>query len=338
MRLIDLHTDWPLQYAEESTVYGPGLYPGVAARVGQGAGYLQATSAAIVSCYRRPADWARHPDPWPALDALIARIEAEFAGRVLRDPVDLGRWDDDPGGLAWAMIGVEGFDSLIRDEAGLDRLPGLVRRGVRLFQPTYGSASVLAGSAEAGDERGLLDLGRRFLDRLAGLADPDRGPRPVVDLAHLNPTATAGVLDWFESDPDRPRRLSIASSHGAPSHDGDPSPRAITLDNLARLRALGGTIGVGVSPPFYHDPSQVKAGIEAAAALPFRGRAGYEGIAVGTDFLGVDATLPGLGNAEEVTAWVGASFPAEAARAILHDNARRLIERAVGSTRPSAGD
>jgi membrane dipeptidase len=333
-RIIDLHTDWLLQYAGETTVYAPALYPGVASRLGQAAGYLQSTSAAIVSCFRRAADWSAQADPWAALDALITRIEAEFPGRVLRDPIDLDRWRDDPDGLAWAMIGVEGFDPLIRAEADLDRLPGLLRRGVRLFQPTYTAGSVLAGSSVPGDDRGLLDLGRRFLERLAEISEPDRGPLPIVDLAHLNPTAAADVLSWFLSDPDRPRRLIPVYSHGALRHNGFSAPRAITLDNLARLRSLGGVIGFGVSPPFYSHPDQIQAGIEAASALPFLGRPGFEGIAIGTDFLGVDATLPTLANAEAVATWVEASFPAEASRAILVENGRRLIARSISGTDP----
>jgi membrane dipeptidase len=334
IRIIDLHTDWLLQYAGETTVYDSSLYPGVASRLGQAVGYLQATSAAIVSCFRREADWSAQPDPWAALDALITRIEAEFPGRVLRDPIDVTRWQDEPEGLAWALIGVEGFDSLIRDEADLDRLPDLLRRGVRLFQPTYTAGSLLAGSSVPGDDRGLLDLGRRFLERLAELSDPDCGPRPILDLAHLNPIAAADVLSWLDSDPERARRLLPVYSHGALRHDGFSTPRAITPDNLTRLRSLGGAIGFGVSPPFYSDPAQLQAGIEAAAALPFLGRPGFEGIAIGTDFLGVDQTLPNLANAEAVATWVEATFPAEASRAILVENGRRLIARSILGTDP----
>jgi len=336
MRLIDLHTDWLLQYAGESTVFDRELYRGVEARVSQAEGYLQTTSAAIVSCFRRSSDWDQQADPWSALGSLIARIEAEFSGRVLRDPIDLARWRDDPLGLTWAMIGVEGFDALIRDESDLEHLSHLVRQGVRLFQPSYTAASRLAGSSVPGDDRGLLGLGRRFLERLATLSDPDRGPRAIIDIAHLNPTSSSDVLAWFEADADRCLRLIPVYSHGALRHDGYSSPRAITLDNLARLRALGGVIGFGVTPPFYHHPDQLQAGIEAAAALPFLGRVGYEGIAIGTDFLGVDKTLDGLGNTEEIVSWVESKFPAEAARFIFFESASRLIERAISTKEAEA--
>jgi membrane dipeptidase len=330
LRLIDLHTDWLLQYAGETTVFDPTLYPGVSERLGQSAGYLQSTSAAILSCFRRECDWATQADPWAALDALIVRIESEFPGRVLRDPADLVRWADDADGLAWALIGIEGFDYLIRSDADLARLGQLIRRGVRLFQPSYTAHGLLAGSSASGDIRGLTELGVRFLETLASHADPERGPRPMLDLAHLNPRSMADILTWLEADPERTERLLPVYSHGGLRRFDFDHPRALTLENLARLRALGGVVGLGVTPPFIANAGQLRASIEAAAELPFLGRPGFEGIAIGTDFLGIDATLPGLANAQEVMAYVQSTFPPEAVLAILHTNARRLIERAIG--------
>src|SRR5215210_7249184 len=137
-RLIDLHTDWLLQYAPETTLFDPALYAGVSERLGQVEGYLSATGAAVLACYRNAEDWARQADPWAALGQLLTRNEAEFAGRLLIGPDDHGRWRDDPRGLCWGVIGVEGFDALVRTADDLDRLPRLVERGVRLFQPVYG--------------------------------------------------------------------------------------------------------------------------------------------------------------------------------------------------------
>src|SRR4051794_12085889 len=121
-RLIDLHTDWLLQYATETTLFDATAYPGAADRLGQAEGYLGATSAAVVSCFRKQEDWATQPDPWRALADLIARIEAEFAGRILMGPDDFARWRAEPDGLTWAVIGIEGFDFLIRSEENLSGL------------------------------------------------------------------------------------------------------------------------------------------------------------------------------------------------------------------------
>ena len=71
---------------------------------------------------------------------------------------------------------------------------------------------------------------------------------------------------------------------------------------------MGGIVGFSVGPPFYQSSEELKAGIETAVSLPFRGKTGFEGIAIGTDFLGVNATLSGLGNVEKVGASISSAF------------------------------
>lgn len=328
-RPIDLHCDWILQYAEETTVFDPALYEGVKARVPQSEGYLTGTSAAVLSCYRRVADWARQDEPWKALAEIITRYEAEFSGRLLLGPDDHARWQDEDD-LCWGVLGVEGFDRLVRAPADLPRLATLFERGVRVFQPVYSAENALGGSSADGDVRGLTPLGHAFLETLAGLAGSKPGPLPALDLAHMNPTAAAEVLAWFETKPERTQSLIPIYSHGTVRYPGFEHPRAITLENATRLRALGGVIGFSVGPPFFTDSEEIRHAIEAVAALPFLGNPGYEGIAMGTDFLGVARTLPGLGNIEEVSHWVTATFSKEAARAILTTNALSLIGRLTG--------
>ncbi|MHC5538895.1 membrane dipeptidase, partial [Singulisphaera rosea] len=149
-------------------------------------------------------------------------------------------------------------------------------------------------------------------------------------LAHLNPKAAGEALTWFEADDSRASRLIPVYSHGALAHPGFSTPRAITSENLQRLRALGGVVGFSVGPPFYSTDDELKAGLEAAAAIPFRGRVGFEGIAIGTDFLGVDQTLPGLGNVPEVIDWLTSTFDRSTAVAIVQGNGFALIERMLG--------
>lgn len=332
-RLIDLHCDWLLQYTPETTLFDPTLYSRVSNRLPQIEGYLGETSAAVLSCYRRPEDWTRQADPWHALGELIARIEAEFPGRLLIGPDDHKRYRDDPHGLCWGILGVEGFDSLVRSPADLAHLPLLFHRGVRVFQPVDGPTNLLAGSSAAHDNRSLTPLGQSFLQTLADLEPEHPGPRPrpVLDLAHMNPASIAEVLDWFEADPLRLDRVTPLYSHGALRHDAYTSPRAITLDNLRRLRALGGLIGFSVAPPFHTSPEALKAGILAAAELPFQGRIGFEGIAIGTDFLAVDSTLPGLSNAADVAAWLMATFGPHRADQLIRRNASRLLAQVAGA-------
>jgi membrane dipeptidase len=333
MRLIDLHVDWLLQYAPETTVFNPDLYSGVAGRTGQLSGYLQSTRAAILSCYRRAEEWATLADPWAALGDLIARIEAEFPGRLLIGPDDFDRWQDDRDGLAWGVIGVEGFDALVRSADDLPKLPKLFDRGVRLFQPIYGLNNFLGGSSAQGDDRGLTDLGSAFLGVLANSSAGASGPRPMLDVAHTNPRTMADILNWYEADPSRAQALPPVYSHGAPARPDYDSPRAITLDNLRKLRGLGGFVGIGVSPPFYQSAVQVEEAIRAVASIPYLGREGFEGIGIGTDFMGVDQTLPSLENAGEVVVWLQERFDRPTARALTSGNALGLISTSLGLNR-----
>jgi membrane dipeptidase len=333
MRLIDLHCNWALQYAGESSQYDPQLYADIAGRLGQLDGYLMGTRASVLTCGRRAEDWAAQEDPWAALGGMIARYEAEFPGRLLHGPEDVARWEAEPAdGLCWGVLGVEGFDALVREVGDLDHLAGLFTRGVRVFQLIETGASRLGGSAAAGDGRGLTDLGRLFLDRLVDLAPAKdaAGPRPAVDLADMNAPTTADVLSWFEADPARRQRLLLVRSHGSIGRPERPGVAGLTESNLGRLRALGGIIGLGVVVADFPSAEEFRAAIEAVAAEPLEGRAGYEGIGIGTDSLKVDRPLDGLDTVEHIIAWLSASLDPEAAGAIAYGNAGEFLLRAAG--------
>jgi membrane dipeptidase len=328
MRLIDLHCNWALQYADASSQYDATFYPEVAGRVKQVDGYLMGTSLAFLCCGRAAGDWERQDDPWGALAAMIDRYEAEFPGRLVAVPDDLERWRADaeaPDGLCWGLLGVAGFDRLVREPADLDRIAPAFERGVRVFQPIEAAGGVLGGSRGAGDERGLSELGRAFLERLLDLSPPagTADPRPILDLAHMNALTCAEILDWFEREESRPARLPLIHSHGAIDGLGPDFP--------GRFRALGGVIGLSVGPPAIESAEALRATIEALAAVPFRGEAGYGGIAIGTDYLELDATVAGLGAIGQVAGWLSKVFGPAVAGRLGVQNARLLVESAAGA-------
>ena len=264
---------------------------------------------------------------------MIARYEAEFSGRLLIGPDDVTRWNaEPPDGIGWGILGIEGFDVLVRAPDDLDRLPGLFRRGVRVFQLVETEASVLGGAAVPGDDRGLTELGRAFLDRLDGLSEASgpSGPCPAVDLADLNSRATDKVLDWFESDPTRLQRLILVRSHGTIEAPRRPVVTGLSAENLRRFCALGGVVGLSPGLPFFNSPEQFREGIEAIAAVPFRGLAGYMGIGIGTDFLNLEESLPHIENVLRLTEWLVANFTPDVAASLIHANARKHLIRAAG--------
>ena len=333
MKLIDLHVDWLLQYTDETVVFDASLYPGVKSRQPQLTGYLQGCSAAVLSCFRRKEDWSAQTDASAALDQLLTRHEAEFPGRLLTGPEDYFRWREDTSDLTWGLVGVEGLDPLIREGADLGLVARLVRRGVRLFQPVYNETSVLAGSSVEGDDRGLTSLGAAFLQHLFDAAKHER-TLVILDVAHLNQRATSEVLDWFESDATRAEVLIPAYSHGTLAHPDFSTERALSSANLVRLIELGGYVGVSVSPPFFQRLDQLKQVVDQILELRTSQRSGSQALGIGTDFMGVDQTLPGLGNIAEVIDWFQKSYPKSVSKAILRDNAQQLITRCVGSALP----
>jgi membrane dipeptidase len=333
MRLIDLHCNWALQYAGETCQYDAAAYADVLTRLDQVDGYLTGTGIAVLTCGRRAGDWTQQPDAWKTLSEMIARYEAEFSGRLLIGPDDVTRWSaEPPDGIGWGILGIEGFDALVRAPDDLDRLPGLFRRGVRAFQLVETEASALGGAAVRGDDRGLTELGRAFLDRLDGVsrACGPSGPCPVVDLADLNSRATAEVLAWFESDRTRLHRLLLVRSHGTIETPHRAVVTGLSAENLQRFRALGGVVGLSPGLPFFDSPEEFRDGIEAIAAVPFRGLAGYMGIGIGTDFLNLEQSLPHLGNVSRLTEWLAANFPPDVAASLIRGNACTLLVHAAG--------
>jgi hypothetical protein len=218
-RLVDLHVRWLWQYAPDAPLYDPAVAAAIPARLPQVAGYLSDCDAAAVML----GGWPESADPRAALSTDLARLAAEFCGRLLLDPADVARWRADaPHGLCWATPGLAGLDRLVRTPADLDRLPPALDR-LRVVQ--------LAGRPEGplADADGLTPLGASALDVLNAAASPSR---PIaVELAGLAPTARAAALDRLG-----PGLIPLYSESAAP--DLAPLP----ADEAARIAAAGGLV------------------------------------------------------------------------------------------------
>jgi membrane dipeptidase len=338
MRIFDLHCDWLLQYATETTLFAPSDYLNVPDRLSSLDGYLLGARAAILFCSRKPSDWAARSNRWGTLGEMLARYEAEFAGRLFIGPDDMARFGSEPAdGLCWGMLGIAGLDFLVRETADLDRLAGAFERGVRVFQLVDGPDNLIGGSAGPGDERSLTELGLAVLSRLLEIAPPvgQAGARPVLDVAGLNADTLAKVLDWVEHDRARAERIVLLSSRGpleglAPKCMGTSGTTDAAFENLRRFRELGGVIGVSPGPPAVASAEGLRETIEAIASFPYLGRSGFEGIGVGTDFLRLAALVPELTDITRLAGWLVRTFGSEAGRELGEGTALRLVARAAG--------
>ena len=176
-----------------------------------------------------------------------------------------------------------------------------------------------------------------FLAGLGALSgDNPSGSMPIVDLAGLNSRSITGILDWCEHQSTPGGRPLLMFSHGEITHPISARVRGLTRDQIVRLRALGGVVGLTPSRSSYQTPDELKAVIEEIASIPFEGRSGHEGIAIGTDFLACEQTLPGLADVTQIKTWLGRTLDGDAAPLLLAGNASRLLVRAAGVP-PGAG-
>jgi membrane dipeptidase len=287
IRLVDLYCDWSRQYAAETTEYEGTLYPEVSDRVGRLDGYLLGASLTLLACARKPEDWSTQSDVWRSLGRMITRYEAEFTGRIIRDGGDVTRWRSAPAdGLCWGVIGVAGFDSLVREPDDLDRLAPLFQHGVRVFQPVSASEGMLGGSTAPGDDHGLTDLGESFLARLVAMTPTTApGPRPILDLAGKNARTLADTLRRLDEHPAPGAGLPLVVTRGTFGYRNLLEEAHPDARNLRDLRSRGGVIGLTPGLPGCETAEDVQRLIDLIAAIPFQGRSGYEGIAIGSDLL-----------------------------------------------------
>ena len=325
-RLVDLRIRWLDQYAPECGWTSLNLDPEtLKSRKNRLEGYLGSTAAAVLVAPCEPDV----PDPWRFLTDLLARYEAEFCGRLLYDAADAARWrDEPPDSLTWGLLAVEACHNMP------DRLADLWHRGVRLFQPATGTLPTTR-----------LDPGAliAILQTLESLTTPENttpGPRPGFDFAGLDLLSATQALDWFEASPERGERLVPVLTCGSPAADTaeatSPNSEADAtwpLPLLARLRALGGTIGLPLGPPWHPDADSLARAIGRLSALPFRGQEGHLGLAFATRFMRADQLAPGLETVPRLIDWShkkNQAFDADIAEALLHENARAFLARLVG--------
>lgn len=269
---------------------------------------------ALVVLQRRP------PRTWGSVFERArdqaARLEAAAQGsggafRVLRTRGDLERFLADRAGdpsLVAGLLAVEGLHAL---EGRLEHVDALFDVGVRMMGLAHFFDNEVSGSAHGAEKGGLTPFGRQVIARME-----ERGI--ALDLAHAAPRA-------FDD------ALASASRPVVVSHTGVqatcPGPRNLSDDQLRRVAAQGGLVGIGFFPGAVcgEDTASV-----ARALRHARDVAGAAAVAFGSDWDGAtSAPFDAVGLPRLSEALLGAGFAPEELRQVAGENALRVLQQTL---------
>ena len=259
--------------------------------------------ATWTSLYARAVRAAR------ALDDAAARSDDQLRVVRTREELDAGlaaRVAGTP--LLLGVLSLEGMQVL---EGRLDRVDSLFALGFRMGGLTHFFDNEVGGSAHGVTRGGLTPLGRQVIARMEALG-------MLVDVAHASPALIDDVL-------------AIATRPVVVSHTGVaatcPGPRNLTDEQLRRIAATGGVVGIG-----YWDgavceitPASVARAIAHAVAV-----AGEDHVALGSDWDGAVVTSFDASELVQVTdALIGAGLTPSVIAKVMGENVLRLLSHTL---------
>jgi membrane dipeptidase len=219
----------------------------------------------------------------------------------------LGDRADHPGRVA-ALLAIEGLHASERRVENLERL---YQAGYRMMGVTHFFDNELGGSSAGVNQGGLTPFGRE------AVAWMERR-RVIVDLAH----ASARVIDDVLALTRRPVVVSHTGVRGT-----CPGPRNLTDDQVRRIAATGGIVGIGFweAAVCGTAPDSIAGAIRYAVDL-----AGIDHVGLGSDFDGATTTaFDAAGLAYLTDALLRAGFTDEEIRKIMGANVFRLLMEAL---------
>ena len=158
-----------------------------------------------------------------------AARRSQGALRVVRSATELNAFLSLPNAGSSALAGILAIEGLHALDGELANVDTLFAAGFRIMGLTHFFDNEVAASAHGVSKGGLTVLGRRVVRRMEQL-------RVTVDLAHLAPAAVDEVL-------------RMATRPVVVSHTGVqatcPGPRNLTDDQIRRIAANDGLIGIG---------------------------------------------------------------------------------------------
>jgi microsomal dipeptidase-like Zn-dependent dipeptidase len=250
---------------------------------------------------------------------LAARLSAFAAGSngrltVIRSAVDLdsflARRTADPS-LVAGLLAIEGAHALDGDVANIARLDVA---GFRMVGLAHFFDNAFAGSAHGVSKGGLTESGRELVGEL-------ERRRILVDLAH----ASAATIDAVLAVATRPVVASHTGVRGVADND-----RNLTDDQLRRIAATGGMVGIGFWPTASggDDAASIARSIAHAVAV-----VGTDHVGLGSDFDGaVPAPFDASGLAVLTAALLAEGLDEATITAVMGGSAIRLLRETLPST------
>jgi microsomal dipeptidase-like Zn-dependent dipeptidase len=251
------------------------------------------------SLYERARDQAA----W--LEAAAAASGGKL--RLIRSRGDLDRFLADRAGdpsLVAALLALEGLHAL---EGRLENVDGLFEAGFRMMGLSHFFDNEVAGSAHGADKGGLTPFGDQVVARMEALGI-------ALDVAHAAPQAVEDALA-------RATKPVVVSHTGVAGTC--PGPRNLKDDQLRRIAAKGGVVGIG----FFEgavcgdDVAAIVRAIQHARAV-----AGPGAVAFGSDWDGAVATpFDAAGLPQLSAALLDAGVAPDELRGIAGENALRVL-------------
>lgn len=211
-------------------------------------------------------------------------------------------------GMTAGVLSIEGLQAL---DGRLDIVDTLYAAGYRIMGLAHFFDNEVAGSAHGAAQGGLTPLGHQVVQRMESLG-------VLVDLAHASPRTVDDVLALAK----RPVVVTHTGVKGT-----CPGPRNLSDDQVRRIAATGGVIGIG-----YWDGAVCKIDLASIAqAIRYASRiAGIDHVALGSDFDGATQTSFDASDLVLVTdALLSAGFRENEIRGIMGGNVVRLFLQAL---------
>ncbi|WP_374666735.1 dipeptidase [Ramlibacter sp.] len=208
------------------------------------------------------------------------------------------------GGRLAALLATEGLHPL---EGRLENVDRLYDAGFRMTGLTHFFDNELGGSAHGMEKGGLTPFGREVVRRL-------EQKKMIVDLAHASPKVVDDVLAMAK----RPVVVSHTGVQGT-----CPGPRNLSDDQLRRIAANGGVVGIG----YFHGAVCGLSLGDIVRAIRHAVRvAGIAHVALGSDFNGATRTAIDATGLPLVTQTLQqAGFSEAEIIAIMGGNVQRLL-------------